>query len=113
MEQALRALYEGRANPLEAVRLADQEIGGITGVILREGMTLQNHTKRFSIQTRGLKRKQEKRLAEFATLAYWLAKQNGSITPGEVHLGQGLSSKHYAPAFRAYTQELLTRYSQN
>ena len=113
MEQTLNALYKGDLNPLEAVREADAKIGGITGVILRDGMTLQNHTKRISISRKGLTKRQENRLREFAALAYWQAQRNGSITPGEVHLDKGLSSKHYAKAFREYTSSLLARYNPN
>lgn len=106
-------MYQRKMNPLEAARVIDKQLGGITGVIVREGITLQNHTKRLSLQRAGLSKKEQKLLEECAVLLYAIAQQNGSHTPGEVHLEKGLSSKHYASAFRDYIQKLFTKYNAN
>lgn len=109
--EELKNLYEGRINPLEAVMLVDKKLNGIRGVILRKGLTIETAERRMSISLRGLDKGQERKLEEFAALAYWKARKNRSPRPGEVHIEKGLSSKHYAEAFRAYTNSLLIRYT--
>ncbi len=114
INQIMSWMYEGELNPLEAVKWADEEIRGITGTILRnDRLTLANHLERISIPTRGLSRKETKKLYEFGILSYWKAQQNGSLKPGELHIEKGLSSKHYAKALRKYIQKLLSKYNYN
>ena len=111
--QTLMQAREGRLNPLEAVKLLDAEIGGITSVTWNPGAgnyKITNHTVKLALPMRNTNRKEQERLQEVAVLAYLLAQQNKSTRPGEVHLERGCSSKHYAPAFQAYTQQLLEKY---
>ena len=111
LNRILTRVYASELNPLQAVLETDSAIGGITRVDLRVGLTIANHRDKISAQRRGLSKKQIQKLEEFATLAYWKAQGNGSIRPGEVHLGRGLSSKHYADSFRTYQNELLVDYA--
>ncbi len=107
----LKRVYSGELNPLQAVLQTDAAIGGITGVDMRVGLTISNHRDKISVQRQGLGKRETERLEEYATLAYWKAQQNRSLRPGEVHLGRGLSSKHYAQSFRTYQENLLQSYS--
>ena len=111
VEGILERVYSQEINPLQAVLETDRTIGGITGVDLRVGLTIANHRDKISVRREGLSKRESRQLLEFATLAYWKAQQNGSQRPGEVHLGKGLSSKHYAQHFKAYQTELLQAYS--
>ncbi|MEK6893230.1 MAG: hypothetical protein AABX07_03420 [Nanoarchaeota archaeon] len=111
LKPTLDRMYLGQINPLEAIREVDTLLGGITGVTYRQGLTLQNHMQRVSLNTRGLRRKEEEKLEEFVALAYWKAQRNGSCFPGEAHIEKGLSSKHYAQAFRNYIQNTLRKYN--
>jgi hypothetical protein len=107
----LKRVYASELTPLQAVLETDRAIGGITGVDLRVGLTISNHRDKISVQREGLGKKETQKLEEYATLAYWKAQRNGSLRPGEVHIGRGLSSKHYAGNFRAYQNELLANYA--
>ena len=111
IKEILKRMQRREITPLESIKEIDTEIGGITGVIYRNGFTIQNHNKRVSIQNSGLDKKQAQRLQDLAVLAYWQAQQNGSRMPGEVHLGKGLSTKHYAEDFRKHVQNILIKYS--
>lgn len=105
---------EGKLNPLEAVRLLDAEIGGITAVTWNPGAgnyRITNHEVIVPLPMRNSDKREQERLQEVATLAYWMAQQNRSIRPGEVHIAKGLSSKHYADSFRNYQAELLAKYN--
>ena len=107
----LKRMYRKELNPLQAVIETDKAIGGITGVNNRVGLTIANHLDGISAQRKGLGKRERLKLEEFATLAYWMAGRNGSIKPGEVHLGRGISSKHYKPEFKAYQNQLLATYA--
>lgn len=107
----LERLYNGELNPFQAAKSLDTELGGITGVIWKEGLRIETKTKRHSITTQGLSKKKTQNLQACATLCYWLAQQNESPFPGELHLGPGISTKHYAQNFRTYTQTLLAHYT--
>lgn len=111
MEDTLKEMYQGSLSPLEAVLRVDAEIGGITGVVYRKGLTIQTHSRRFSISSRGLKRRHFTKLQEFIALAYDHAKRKRSIFPGEVHISKGLRSKDYAKEFRDYVTELRSKYA--
>ncbi|VVB77854.1 Uncharacterised protein [uncultured archaeon] len=111
IETIVISMKARRINPLEAVRQIEAAIGGITAVNYRKGLTIQNHTRRESIDTRGLSKKESKMVDELATLAYLQAQRNGSRTPGEVHLDHGLSSKHYAKQFKEYAGGLVEKYA--
>lgn len=104
-------MREKKITPLEAVRQVEAAIGQIKAVNYRKGLTIQNDTVRESVDTRGLSRQEVRIVDEFAVLAYFQAQRNGSLRPGEVHLGRGLSSKHYARQLRQYAGGLAEKYA--
>ena len=109
----LEAARQGKLSPLEAVKLVNQEIGGITRAIWNPGAgnyKILNHNHALALPTRGATKGQLKALQEIATLAYWQAQQNKSQSPGEIHLGKGCSTKHYKPGFNDYLQATLEKY---
>lgn len=111
--QTLEAARDGKLSPLEATNLIDEEIGGITTAIWNPGAgnyKIQNHDQILKLPTKGADKKQLTRLQELATLAYWKAQQNGSLRPGEIHLGKGCSTKHYKQGFNTYLASLLQNY---
>lgn len=108
VNEIIRKMYGGNINPLQAVNEVDSAIGGITAVILREGMTIQNHKCRVSVSRKGLGRKSLEKLNEFAVLGYDFAGKRG-----EIHLGKGCSSKHYRGGLDNYVSGLLQKYSGN
>ncbi len=112
LNSILTRVYTEELNPFEGVLEADRQIGGITGVIFKVGLTLANHIGKISAQRKGLGRREVKKLEEFATLAYWKAQQNGSIRPGEVRLEKGISTKHYKGGFQVYQNQLLNAYAR-
>jgi len=112
VNQILARVYEGEINPLQGVNEVDREIGGITGIDHRVGTNIRNHRSKISLQRRGLGKPETEKLEEFATLAYWKAQKNGSCFPGEVHLGKGISSKHYKTSFLNFQNNLLSNYLQ-
>lgn len=114
MENAIKELLEGRANPLEATLMLDAEIGGITSAKWNDGAgqyKVYNHIRSITLPVRGARRKELEALQELATLAYWKAQRNGNYQAGEIHLGKNCSSKHHKNGFQAYTQKLLAQYA--
>jgi len=111
IEEIIDRLVQEQINPLQAVRLIDNAIGGVQGVQYRKNMTIESPTDRESVSTKGLNRKQMKFLVELAALAYLQAQQNGSLRPGEVHLNRGLSTKHYSKEFKEYAGALMQKYA--
>ena len=112
-QTALKATRQGKMTPLEAVGLLDQEIGGITGAIWNPGVgsyKILNHSQIIKLPTRGAGRKEMTRMQELAVLAYWQARKNKSLRPGEIHLGKGCSTKHYKQGFEDYLEGLLQSY---
>jgi hypothetical protein len=112
--QTLEQAREGKINPLEAVRLLNTEIGGITAVTWNPGAgnyKIINHNVKIPLPMRNSNRKEQERLEEVAVLAFWMAQQNGSLKPGEVHIDKGCSSKHYKKRFLEYTTSLLAEYN--
>ncbi len=107
----VKRMLKKEINPLEATLEVDSTSGGVEGVTYRKGFTVQTKGRRDSVNTRGLSKKEIKIMQEFAALLYHQAQQNGEMRPGEVHLGKGLSSKHYAGGLRDYTNSLLLAYS--
>lgn len=108
----LERMYAEELNPLQAAQEIDRTVGGLTGVRFGAGMSIRGNTPNaISVDRAGLRRKESERLAEAAAIMYFLAQQNGSMFPGEVHLDRGISSKHYAQGFRAYTQSVISRYA--
>lgn len=113
IEKVIDRMMNREINPLQAVNQIDIAIGGVTAITYRRGLTIQNHSTRESVNTNGYSKKELKLLDELAAILYIRAQQNGSIKPGEVHLDKGLSTKHYAKAFREYAGGLVARYSAN
>ena len=80
-----------------------EAIGGIRAVIYKPGKKLKfqgGDDKLYSWMCKGLRNKDLVRTEVLAAHAYVHAQQSGSRTPGEVHLGRGMSSKHYAGGLR-------------
>jgi hypothetical protein len=111
LERTLEEMDDGLTNPLQAVNIADERIGKILAVrfIARESISLDNMWR--LRLTAGVAGYNLASMTEFAALAYNQAQKNGSREPGEVHLGQGLSSKHYADRLKQYTSNLLAKYA--
>jgi len=100
----------GEISPLNAVNSIDSVIGGITAVYFNNGMKfkIDNHKYRFKMQFNG-KKSQMQLIYALAALSYYKAQKNGSLKPGEVHIGPGISTKHYV----AGINEILARYLPN
>lgn len=104
----------GKINPLEAGVAVSALLGGLTRAIWNPGhnqFKIYNDALGRDVRIRidGL---DYKTVEEMAALCYHLAEINGSRLPGEVHLGDGISSKHHAPAFKEYVENLLEKYGQ-
>lgn len=100
----------GKISPIAAVEQMNQAMGGITSVCYKTGLTfkLDNQSKRIGLNCTGLPRGQQENLYGLAVCAYMKAQQNGSIKPGEVHIGHGCSTKHYMAGIKAIYQKLLS-----
>ena len=112
LERTLEEMDDGLTNPLQAVNIADERIGKIFAVrfIARDSISVDSG---FRIRiTAGVAGYDRASMTEFAALAYDRAQKNGSREPGEIHLGQGLSSKHYAAQLRQYTDCLHRKYAE-
>jgi hypothetical protein len=111
--QTLQKARQGKLSPLEAVKIVDQEIGGISAAYLNPGAKnyrILNHNQIITLPTRGANKKQLERMEEVLVLAYHKAQENGSLRPGEIHLGKGCSTKHYKKGLNNYINELLQAY---
>ncbi len=87
----------GRITVPQAVSEIDRTIGGITGVLFKDGKQFKilNHTAMFPLQFSGYQKKQMDIVYGLATMAYLRAQENGSIHPGEVHISREASTKHH------------------
>ncbi|MGV8151564.1 MAG: hypothetical protein ACP5OG_00630 [Candidatus Nanoarchaeia archaeon] len=114
--QTLIQARQGKISPLEAARMLNQEIGGITAAIWNPGRgdyKILNHNQIIKLPTRGANKKEFERLKELAALAYWQAQQNGSMRPGELHFADYCSTKHHWDGplgLTNYMARLLTKY---
>ena len=91
-----RECVGGSLNPQTAINQINEAIGGITGVIFKEGKKFKiiNHNKMMSMSYNTSK-KGMKFVYALACLAYQKAKENGSNFPGEVHISKQASTKHH------------------
>jgi len=106
-----RKCLNGEISPLDAVNRINSTIGGITAVYFKYGLKfkIDNHKARFKMRYNGLRNYQDGLSCDLAVLAYYIAKKNGSIFPGEVHIGPKASTKHYMSGIN----EILARYLPN
>jgi len=113
IEIIVQRMTEGNINPLQAVREIKAVLGKINSVSCKDGikLTISDERNRHSVNQTGLNKQQKALLGEFAALAYLQAQADGSQRPGEVHLGKGLSTKHYAEGFKQYAGRVRQRYS--
>lgn len=82
--------------PETAVELMDESIGGITASRYDpKRMTIGNHTRIYSLDTRNQNKKTVAIRERLALLAYMKAKENGSRLPGELHFSRGASTKDH------------------
>lgn len=88
-------LRQREIGAVQAAEQIDQAIGGITAVRFNAGkrFTISNHNFSVSIPCR--EGKKQERICALAYAGYLKAQQNGSIKPGEVHIGKGISTKHH------------------
>ncbi|MFC1801543.1 hypothetical protein ACFLZB_03685 [Nanoarchaeota archaeon] len=95
---------EGRLGVDKAVTEIDRAIGGITRVVYQPGLKfkIHNHQGDYQLKYKGLRKKALKNLYKMALAAYFKAQENGSLKPGEVHLGKGASTKHYKDGAEDY-----------
>jgi len=102
---------DGEINPIDAVGSIDSLIGGITNVVFKDGLKFKiyNHNQIFALNCAAGK-KLMKNIYGLAVAAYFKAKSNGSICPGEVHIDKGISTKHYMPGIINLYNEMLTFY---
>ena len=105
-KQAVAEIYQSylrqrEMGAIQAVEYIDSVIGGITAVRFNAGkrFTISNHNFSVSIPCREGKR--QERIYALAYAGYLKAQQNGSIKPGEVHIGKGLSTKHHSANLEA------------
>jgi hypothetical protein len=110
MKEVMKQMYRGKLTPYEAVLAIDTSLGGLTAVHYGKGLTLETQTKRHSMKVQGLRKKDLTKVQEFATLGYDYAQRQGSIFPGEVHLGKKMSTKHHTSGFRQYLDGLRSKY---
>ena len=94
----------GNLSPLEAVTKIDSAIGGITKVEFQDKLrfSLTNHNQKFSLNHIGYPRKSMEKIYGMAVVAYFKAKQNGSVFPGEVHISSQASTKHHMAGIVEY-----------
>lgn len=94
----------GNLSPLEAVTKIDGTIGGITRVDFQDKIrfNVTNHSQRFSLIHTGYPRKAMEKMYGMAVAAYFKAKQNGSIFPGEIHISNQASTKHHMAGIIEY-----------
>jgi hypothetical protein len=104
-----RECLAGKTPVFDAVNQIDQAIGGITSVVFKTGKTFKivNHDAMFALNVNGVKKKALDRLYGLAAVAYAKAQKNGSMQPGEVHISNQASTKHY----KAGIQSLLQKYA--
>ncbi|MBW2982195.1 hypothetical protein KY343_04920 [Candidatus Woesearchaeota archaeon] len=88
-------MSQRQMTPVDAAKEIDTAIGGITAVRFNSGrrFTISNHCFSISIPYKGSRK--EARVYALAYAGYLQAQQNGSIQPGEVHAGKGISTKHH------------------
>lgn len=96
MEVIQKKCLNGEISPIYAIDSIDSLIGGITRVYFKEDLKfrIDNHIKRFSLEYNG-KKSQRDSIYGLAVAAYFKAKENGNMFPGEVHIDRGISTKHY------------------
>ena len=104
VKQIQRKCLLGSLSPLEAVSQIDGTIGGITRVDFKNGIKfkLTNHNQMFALDHAGYPRRAMDKMYGMAVLAYFKAKQNGSMIPGEVHISDTASTKHHMPGIIEY-----------
>jgi hypothetical protein len=114
VREIAKQMERGKINPLEASAFIDAALEGITKTVWNPGygkFKVYNEHLRdeasAGIPTEG---RDAKLLAELAALCYFRAQQNGSRTPGEVHVAHGVSSKHYKPGFDVFLAQTLAKY---
>ena len=98
IEEIEQKCIDGEIKPIDAVSSIDSRIGGITCVVFKNGSKFKvyNHNHIFALNYVAGK-KLMKNIYGLAVAAYFKAKDNGSIRPGEVHIDRGISTKHYMP----------------
>ncbi|MEK6886520.1 MAG: hypothetical protein AABW88_01690 [Nanoarchaeota archaeon] len=108
--QRVKELYkdclDGRTTPAYTAEEINEVIGGITATFYTpQKLTLQNHTKRISLNTQDNNRRKLERREELVLWCYAKARQNGSATPGEIHM-KGASTKHYKAGLEKRLREV-------
>jgi len=98
-----RKCLERRLEVVEAVDQIDEAIGGIKSVIFKQGMKFKitNYDVMFSLDFQTRRRKELELLHGLVVVAYFRAQENGSITPGEVHISKEASTKHHVDGIYA------------
>jgi hypothetical protein len=112
IREIAKQMERGKINPLEASAFINATLEGITKTVWNPGygkFKVYNESlpddARIPIEGRD-----QKLLEELAALCYFRAQQNGSLTPGEVHIAHGVSSKHYKPGFELFLAHVLAKY---
>lgn len=88
---------EGTLDVVDAVDEIDQVIGGILRVDYKTGLKLKfsNGREMYAVDIHGVPKKLIYVLEGLAVVGYRKAQQNGSIQPGEVHIGKDASTRHH------------------
>ena len=88
-------LSQRQMGAVQTAEYIDRVIGGITAVRFNAGkrFTISNHN--FSVSIPCKEGKRQERIYALAYAGYLKAQQNGSMKPGEVHIGKGISTKHH------------------
>ncbi len=101
---------EGRISPYEAVRRIEGEAGEILRVDFKADANLFKIMTRkgtYKLDPLGIRKRRRDRLNELAVLVYHIAKKNGSIFPGEVHISRTASTKDHMDGIRYILNKCL------
>ena len=90
-----RQVARGEIDPREGAAQIDEKIGGITAVRFNNGkrFTVSNHKFAVSLPYNGGRK--QRPIWQLAYAGYLKAQENGSDTPGEVHISETMSTKHH------------------
>lgn len=97
-----RECLEGKIEVADAVFEIDKEMGGIAGVYFKtdKKFKIMNQGEIFALKVEGMKNRQVPINYGLAVMAYFKAKENGSLFPGEVHISEQASTKHHPEGIR-------------
>lgn len=96
LKQIQRECLTGKLSIPETIERIGEIIGGITRVDFKDGkkFKISNHREVFPLDY-NVRKRYTNRLYSMAVGAYFKARENGSLYPGEVHISREASTKHH------------------